>query len=232
MLCRGTLENLVQTFSRRFLPHMSNAAGGSPLRHVYKSSKSFRWGAGAAGGGRSIHIYSAVEITCFCLQYIDSYHKRLSWHLCRCLLDVWHCFFMQRYLFSFVVFFFGQLEMSSPHSPAMDPAEDLMLLSHIGSSWVSADTTLQILFFLNCLNQILIPVSLFSKGMHSPTAFWLTELLSSVNHKARPWPVVDGAGPSKSVTLCMLVTSGECVFAAQSPCRVLSCLIIGKIFWT
>ena len=49
---------------------------------------------GAAGRGRMYGIDSAAEITCFCLQHIDtgigSYRHKLSWHLFGFLL-LW-CF--------------------------------------------------------------------------------------------------------------------------------------------
>ena len=97
------------------LSHMYNTVGDFLHRRVHNSNKSsalFRREVeqpGAADRGRNWHINSAAWITWFCLQQPRhcSYHHKLSWHFCRCLLRVSVVFFTGRYLFSFCFFFFA-----------------------------------------------------------------------------------------------------------------------------
>ena len=81
---------------------------------------------GAAGRGRK---WCIKEITWSCFQHpntiVSSYHRKLSWHLCQCLLCVWHRFSTRRYLFSFSCLNFCVCRVLEASS------------SQIGFSWLS-----------------------------------------------------------------------------------------------
>ena len=110
----GCPQNLVRTFSGVCLLHVNNAAGDC---HNTEIPGAFRGGLGGAGtAGCDIFI---PTWRCFLLQHLDGSvspdHQQLFWHLCWCLLHVWHRFFILRYVYYSVYFSYASVESPVRH---------------------------------------------------------------------------------------------------------------------